>query len=85
MNTNNFGSQIRDLRNGLSLSQTKFAHMYQIPIGTLRDWEQDRAVPPSYVEALCLIISNDPEGTASMIEVGAWSEVHPFNFDTYGI
>jgi hypothetical protein len=33
------------LRRALRLTQEEFAARYQIPLGTLRDWEQQRAEP----------------------------------------
>ncbi len=35
----------KTLRRALGLTQQEFATRYQIPIGTLRDWEQGRAEP----------------------------------------
>jgi putative transcriptional regulator len=35
--------QAKVIRRALGLSQEEFAARYQIPIGTLRDWEQGRA------------------------------------------
>ena len=31
------------------LSQSKFAKMFDIPLSTLKDWEQERRTPPAYV------------------------------------
>ena len=31
------------------LSQSKFAKMFDIPVSTLKDWEQERRNPPVYV------------------------------------
>lgn len=40
---------IRNLRKDTGLSQYAFADKYNIPIGTLRDWEQGRRECPGYV------------------------------------
>lgn len=40
---------IRNLRKDTGLSQYAFADKYNIPIGTLRDWEQGRRECPNYV------------------------------------
>src|SRR5439155_3976468 len=37
--------QVKIICRALGLSQDDFAARYHIPIGTLRDWEQGRAVP----------------------------------------
>ena len=40
---------IREMRLQTKLSQSKFAAMFDIPVSTLRDWEQGRRTPPAYV------------------------------------
>jgi len=35
----------KTLRRALGLTQEEFAARFQIPLGTLRDWEQGRAEP----------------------------------------
>jgi putative transcriptional regulator len=46
------------------LSQSEFAHVYGIPIGTLRDWEQERCHPDAAGVAYLTAITNDPEAVA---------------------
>ena len=41
--------EIRNLRLQTGLSQSKFAKMFDIPVPTLKDWEQERRNPPAYV------------------------------------
>ena len=41
---------IKELRFHTGLSQSKFAAMFDIPVSTLKDWEQERRTPPAYVE-----------------------------------
>ena len=41
--------EIKQLRVCTGLSQNKFASMFEIPVATLKDWEQGRRTPPSYV------------------------------------
>ena len=41
--------EVRELRLQTGLSQSKFAIMFDIPISTLKDWEQERRNPPAYV------------------------------------
>lgn len=50
------GSNIKVLREITGLSQTKFAALFGIPPGTLRNWEQGIAVPPPYVEHMIELI-----------------------------
>ena len=40
---------IRELREETGLTQKAFADMYEIPVSTLRKWEQHEAAPPEYV------------------------------------
>ena len=40
---------IKELRLQTGLSQSKFANMFDIPLATLKDWEQGRRRPPIYV------------------------------------
>jgi len=43
---------IRELRDSTGLTQKAFAHMYGIPLSTLRKWEQGEASPAPYVLTL---------------------------------
>lgn len=40
---------IKEMRSQTGLSQSKFANMFEIPVSTLKDWEQGRRNPPAYV------------------------------------
>jgi|SRR5581483_3655600 len=53
--------RVRTLRRALGFTQEEFAARYQIPIGTLRDWEQGRAAPDAPARAYLKIIACDPE------------------------
>jgi len=37
--------QVKIIRRALKLTQEEFAALFHVPIGTLRDWEQDRNAP----------------------------------------
>lgn len=41
--------KVRELRLQTGLSQSKFAKMFDIPVSTLKDWEQERRNPPAYI------------------------------------
>jgi putative transcriptional regulator len=53
--------QVKVIRRALGLSQDDFATRYQIPIGTLRDWEQGRATPDQAARAYLKVIARNPE------------------------
>lgn len=55
---------IAEIRKALSLTQKEFSLMLDVPIGTLRYWEQDRGKPPAVVTKLLnLIIKNESGST----------------------
>ena len=53
--------QVRIVRRALQLTQEEFAARYQIAIGTLRDWEQDRYEPDGAAKAYLKVIAREPE------------------------
>ena len=56
------------LRRALGLTQEEFAVRYQIPLGTLRDWEQGRAEPDQPARAYLKVIACDPESVRRALE-----------------
>ena len=53
---------IKTLRAQTGLSQSDFAEQYNIPVGTIRDWEQGRRKCPEYmIELLEYKIKNEKE------------------------
>lgn len=53
--------RVKTLRRALGFTQEEFATRYQIPLGTLRDWEQGRSEPDRPARAYLKIIARDPE------------------------
>ncbi len=53
--------QTKIIRRALGLSQEDFAARYQIPLGTLRDWEQGRVEPDQAARAYLKVIAREPE------------------------
>jgi putative transcriptional regulator len=51
----------RTLRRALGLTQEEFAARFQIPLGTLRDWEQGRAQPDQTARSYLRAIAGDAE------------------------
>ena len=54
--------QAKIIRRALELTQEEFATRYHIPLGTLRDWEQGRAVPDQPTRAYLTLIARDADG-----------------------
>lgn len=48
------------IRRTLGLTQEEFSARYRIPLGTLRDWEQGRAVPDAPARAYLAVIAKEP-------------------------
>lgn len=53
--------QVKVIRRALGLSQEAFAARFQIPLGTLRDWEQGRKRPDAAARAYLRVIGRAPE------------------------
>jgi len=52
--------QVRVIRRALELSQEEFSARFQIPLGTLRDWEQGRKDPDAAARAYLVVIGRNP-------------------------
>lgn len=52
---------VRAIRGRLKLTQPAFARRFGLPVGTVRDWEQGRAVPDQAARVLLRIIEREPE------------------------
>jgi putative transcriptional regulator len=57
----------KTIREGLGLSQEQFSARFQIPLGTLRDWEQGRAKPDGAAMAYLRVISARAEMVAAVL------------------
>ncbi|XUY25658.1 helix-turn-helix domain-containing protein [Agrobacterium sp. rho-8.1] len=62
--------QIRLIRRALRLTQEEFAARYRIPLGILRDWEQNPQRTGSPARAHLKVIAVDPAGTAAALLKG---------------
>jgi putative transcriptional regulator len=51
----------RTIRKRLGLSQAQFAARFHVPVGTLRDWEQNRRQPDAPAMAYLRVIAREPE------------------------
>jgi putative transcriptional regulator len=62
---------IRMTRTKLGLSQPEFAARFRVPVGTLRDWEQARVMPPDFALAYVRVIGTDPDLVVKALETKA--------------
>jgi putative transcriptional regulator len=61
--------RVKVIRRALQLTQEEFAARYQIPLGTLRDWEQGRSEPDQPAKAYLKVIAANPKETANALLV----------------
>jgi len=54
-------SRVKVIRRRLGMTQQEFADAFDIPVGTLRDWEQHRSTPDAPARALLRAIEREPE------------------------
>lgn len=52
--------RVKIIRRALGLSQDEFAARFQIPLGTVRDWEQGRKQPDAAARAYLRVIAREP-------------------------
>ena len=55
------------IREKLNLTQEAFSERFEIPLGTLRDWEQGASSPHGPARTLLRVIEQDPEAVANAL------------------
>jgi len=65
--------RLKIIRRALGLTQEEFAARYQIPLGTLRDWEQGAKKPDQAARAYLRAIAGDPAGVQRALHSGSGS------------
>ena len=60
--------QAKVIRRALNMTQEEFAAQFQIAIGTLRDWEQNRYEPDGAAKAYLKVIAKEPEAVRRALE-----------------
>ena len=60
--------RVKEVRRALSLTQEQFALRFQIPLGTLRDWEQGRSEPDQPARAYVEAIARDPAAMSTVAD-----------------
>ena len=60
--------QVKVIRRALKMSQEDFALRFQIPLGTLRDWEQGRKEPDAAARAYIKVIGRNPVAVTEALQ-----------------
>jgi putative transcriptional regulator len=58
---------VRAIRTATRKTQKEFAEAYQLPVGTIRDWEQNRRQPDAPARVLLSLIQAEPETVEHLI------------------
>ena len=58
---------VRKTRQKMGLSQTQFATKFGLSPGTLRNWEQGRAIPDAPTRVLLAVIAKHPEAVEDVL------------------
>jgi putative transcriptional regulator len=67
--------RVKTLRRALGLTQEAFSARYQIPLGTLRDWEQARTERDQPARAYLRAIAGDPDGVRRALQAAGATTV----------
>ena len=59
------------VRAKLSMSQPQFAALINVPVATIRNWEQGRVVPDAAAKTLLAIIWREPEAALRALRAAA--------------
>ena len=58
---------VKAIRERVRKTQTEFAQAFHLPVGTVRDWEQNRRQPDAPARVLLHLIEVDPETVERLI------------------
>jgi putative transcriptional regulator len=58
---------VRKIRQKLQLTQEQFAERFQVPIGTLRDWEQGVTMPDKAARSYLRVIAKNPQAVVDAL------------------
>ncbi len=61
---------VQNIRLCLGLSQREFAAKFKLPLGTVRDWEQEKHHPDRAATVLLTVIARQPEAVANALAEG---------------
>ncbi len=52
----------KEIRKRLNMTQLQFSQQFELPLGTLRDWEQGTREPDSAAKSYLRVIAKNPQG-----------------------
>lgn len=58
----------KEIRKQLRMTQAQFARRFQLPLGTLRDWEQGVREPDSAAKSYLRVIARNPQAVLDALE-----------------
>ncbi|MCC6791319.1 MAG: transcriptional regulator [Thermomicrobiales bacterium] len=58
----------RQIRRRLRLTQEEFSVRFNLPLGTIRDWEQGKKLPDSAARTLLRVIEHNPEAVVQALK-----------------
>jgi putative transcriptional regulator len=58
---------VKKIRQKLQLTQEQFAERFQVPIGTLRDWEQGVTMPDKAARSYLRVIAKNPQAVVEAL------------------
>ncbi len=58
---------VKSIRTATNKTQAEFASSYRLPLGTIRDWEQNRRQPDAPARVLLSMIAADPATVERLI------------------
>jgi DNA-binding transcriptional regulator YiaG len=62
-----FARRVREVREGLGLSQSEFAQQFALSLRSLQEWEQARRLPDTAVLAYLRVIQRNPRAVQSAL------------------
>jgi putative transcriptional regulator len=66
-----FARRVREVREGLGLSQSEFARQFGLSLRSLQEWEQARRLPDAAVLTYLRVIERDPKAVRSALKPNA--------------
>jgi putative transcriptional regulator len=58
----------KEIRKQLRMTQAQFARRFQLPLGTLRDWEQGVREPDSAAKSYLRVIARNPQAVLDALD-----------------